>query len=568
MKKTLYSACLVLCCTALTACGPVVQQQGPSPASPATQAPIATSTQPQQPTNQYSVSQVANADPIISEDYVNQRIEEYGKKLERWKEIDAASVNQDLTQSQSTEIISCFRKLQKVINGYNTLRTSFLYGEEINSDRVSQIQQEDIAFIDSTCGPMLASADGADMSWASESAKGLENIENLIIEYSKRGDYENVLQTWQKVPGSQQKRLSLDAQVHYAKALTYLRQEQGSISIYKSILSSMAGTEERLDPLSLHKAIADLYTASGDYRQAQRHYNAIDSSYEDSIELKDWSTLQLSILARSGSDAQELRSYSALLRDYLGFIPSRDGYKITEDANAFLKDYPYTPVASNVEQIKSDSLKQADAWYNGLEERVENYKASDQYEEAINYLQAIPLALFPPDKAANITKKIEELLLADAIDRETQRMAQVQDLQKQWNNGMLLVNAERYDESLEVFKTLLGTDYENRAQIKIDEVSLTAAKNERRKAADTYIRYTKTNDLESQKKLLVSARKTLRDILIKYPNVEIISKVKKNIERVEQELFALDPDILSVIQAQESMQRSTAIPKDVLDVFN
>lgn len=567
MKKTFYSACLILCCSTLTACGPVIQQPSPRPTPPPTlHAPQ--STPSVSPSIHYPVSKGVETEPLISEDYVNQRIEEYGEKLKRWKELDAASVNKDLTQEQSTEIISCFRKLQKVIGGYNSLRTSFLRGEDILSARVSQIQQEDIAFIDSTCGPMLAHSEGADMSWANSSTEGLESIENLIIEYSKRGDFENVLQTWQQVPTTQQTRLSLNAQVQYAKALTYLRQEQGSISIYKSLLDSMAGSEQKLNPLALHKAIADLYTASGDYDQAQRHYNAINSIYGDSTALKDWSTLQLSILARSGSDAKELRSYSALLRDYLAFIPAKDGYKITEEADSFLKDFPYTPVASNVEKIKSDSLEQADTWYNGLEERVEEYKANDQYEEAINYLQAIPLALFPSDKAANITKKIEELLLADAIDRETQRMAQVQDLQKQWNNGMLLVNAERYDEALEVFRTLLGTDYETRAQIKIDEISLTAAKSERRKAADTYIRYTKTSDIESQKKLLISARKTLRDIIIKYPNVEIIGKVNKNIERVEQELLAIDPTILSTIQSQEALQQRTATPSEILDIFN
>lgn len=567
MKKILYSACLGFCCTALTACGPVLQQQSPSPTSP-TPTYVTQSPEVIPPSKVYPVNQFTEIEPLISEDYVNQRLEEYGKKLERWKELDAASVNQDLTQEQSTEIISCFRKLQKVIGGYNSLRTSFLHGENINPERVSQIQQEDIRFIDSECGPMLANSKGADMSWASESTQGLESIEGLILEYSKRGDYENVLQTWQKVPKNQQQRLSLDTHVQYAKALTYLRQEQGSISIYKGLLDSMAGAEQNLNPLSLHKSIADLYTASGNYTQAKRHYNAINSIYNDSTALKDWSTLQLSILARSGSDAKELRAYSTLLRDYLAFIPAKDGYKITEEANTFLKDYPYTPVASNVEKIKSDSLNQADLWYNGLEDRVEDYKSNNQYEEAINYLQAIPLALFPSDKAANITKKIEELLLADAIDRETQRMAQVQDLQKQWNNGMLLVTAERYDESLAVFETLLGTDYENRAQIKIDEISLTAAKNERRKAADTYIRYTKTSDIESQKKLLISARKTLMDILVKYPNVEIIGKVNKNIERVEQELLAIDPDILSTIQSQEAMQQRTASPTEIIDIFN
>jgi hypothetical protein len=42
----------------------------------------------------------------------------------------------------------------------------------------------------------------------------------------------------------------------------------------------------------------------------------------------------------------------------------------------------------------------------------------------------------------------------------------------------------------------------------------------------------------------VESRKYLKNILVKYPEVEIASKVRGNIERVEQEMNAIDPNLV------------------------
>ena len=116
---------------------------------------------------------------------------------------------------------------------------------------------------------------------------------------------------------------------------------------------------------------------------------------------------------------------------------------------------------------------------------------------------------------------------------------------------MLLVKNEEYEEALKVFTELLETEYSSKAKQKIDEISLQAAKADRRKAADLFIRFTKTTDLESKKKLLVESRKLLKNILVKYPEVEIVPKVMGNIERVEQEMTAIDPNLIFMADQEE-----------------
>jgi hypothetical protein len=162
----------------------------------------------------------------------------------------------------------------------------------------------------------------------------------------------------------------------------------------------------------------------------------------------------------------------------------------------------------------------------------------------------MPTDIIGADKQQAIKAKNEELLLAEAVEKETSKMSQMQDLQNQWNNGLLLAKDGRYDEAIAVFTGLLNSEYSTKADDKIKELSLEAAKNDRKKAADLFIRFTKTTDLESRKKLLIESRNLLKNILIKYPGVEIAQKVRGNIERVEQEMNAIDPNLISMADQQ------------------
>jgi hypothetical protein len=133
-------------------------------------------------------------------------------------------------------------------------------------------------------------------------------------------------------------------------------------------------------------------------------------------------------------------------------------------------------------------------------------------------------------------------------------MALVQELQHQWNNGMVLAKDGKFDEAIAVFTNLLDTEYSTKAENKLNEITLEAAKADRKKAANLFVRFTKTTDLESRKKLLVESRKLLKNILVKYPEVEIGAKVRKNIERVELEMNAIDPTLVSLADQEEELQ--------------
>ncbi len=325
----------------------------------------------------------------------------------------------------------------------------------------------------------------------------------------------------------------------------YLHKEEKAAEIYQQVVDQMSSSDiQATDIVSLRKNLADLYMASGNYKAAAVQYKKISEDYKNIGRLEEWSKLQLSLLDRSKEGGPELKEYSALLRDYLGYVAEQGGYKLLWQAENFLGKYPYSPVASNVELIKAKVKAAADKWFDGFMGQVEKLRAEKKFQEAQDLLKTLAPDMIGPEKQLALKGKNEELSLTDAVERETQQMAVIQELQKKWNSGMLLAKAEKFDEAIAVFTQLLATEYRVKAQEKIKEMSLEAAKADRKKAANLFTRFTKTTDIESRKKLLIETHKLLKSILVKYPDVDIKSKVVGNLERVEQEMMAIDPKLL------------------------
>lgn len=487
--------------------------------------------------------------------YINDRIFEYGRKLDRWKELDKQSVNQKLNDEEAVQMVRCFRRLQGVLNGYSELRSKILQASEtsavreITNEEIFELQKSDIDFLENACGRLLADLDDKSVGWYKrEEGADLTQLETLMDRYAANKEYEEIVQVWSKIPEEQLGRIHLRSKIVYGNALMYLHQEEKAAEIYQQVVDQMSTSDEQAtDLVSLRKMLADLYTAAGNYRLAAIEYKNISNDYLKIGQLEKWSKLQLSIIERSKDGSPELKEFSEILRNFLGFIPERDGYKIVWQTQEFLSSYPYSPVVSNVDFIRNSVTESADKWFNGFLAEIDKLGDEKKFFKALRLLETMPMDIIGAEKQLVIKTKTEELQLAEAVESETGKMAKMQELQNQWNNGMLLANDGRYKEAIAVFTNLLDTEYSVKAEDKIKELSLEAAKAERRKAADLFIRFTKTTDIESKKKLLVESRKILKNILVDYPDVEIAPKVVGNIERVEQEMNAVDPSLLFMV---------------------
>ena len=118
-----------------------------------------------------------------------------------------------------------------------------------------------------------------------------------------------------------------------------------------------------------------------------------------------------------------------------------------------------------------------------------------------------------------------------------------QELQARFDQGMAALTAKEYDKAIETFNGLLATPFADRARTRIDEAAGLAAQEDRRKAADLFVRANSTGDPEAKKNLLLSSRKLLQDILVKYPQSVLADKVQRNLSGVERALKAIDPSL-------------------------
>ncbi len=508
------------------------------------------------------ISQVQG--PLPSMSYVNDRIFEYGRKLERWREIDAESAALELSREDTEAMVNCFVDLQKVLTGYNQLRADMLRlntrGSSIiiSSEEVMNLQKSDISYLESVCGTLLAPESDTRVDWEHrEEQADLPQLETLIERYTENREYEEVIQVWQKIPGQQRDRVHLRTKILYGNALMFLHQEEQAAEMYQQIVDQMSvSDQQKTDLLSLRKVLADLYTASGNYAAAEGQYLNISKDYEDLGSIEEWSELQLNILERSVEDGPELAKYSNLLRNFLGFIPERDGFKIAWQADQFLTEYPYSAIASNVDIIKNTVQERASRWFNGFFNEVDALAQEKKYLDAIEKLEEIPQDVISLEQKERVKGRTDDLVLAEAVERETRKIEKMQELQSRWNEGMIKVEEGDYDAAIAIFQTLLQTEYYAKAEDKIKDITLLAAKTDRRAAADLYIRYGKTSDIEMKKKLLTESRRLLLEILTKYPDVDILDKVRGNIARVEQEMNSLDPTLLPSIQAAEAETES------------
>jgi tetratricopeptide (TPR) repeat protein len=487
---------------------------------------------------------------LPSSKFINDRILEYEKKLARWKEIDNQSAVLNLNREDTEKMVHCFRDIQKIMNGYNNMhdliqQVNSAVPVTINEEDILELQKNDIAFMEGECNRLLTAPQERNAGQIKQkAATDLSQMETLIKRHFDSREYEEVVQTWSKIPDAQIEDIGLKTRISYGNALMFLHQEEKAAEVYQQIVNQIsASNEQRTDLLSLRKILADLYTASGNYPAAQKQYMSIAKDYQNLGSVDDWSKKHLSILEHNDKNSPELTQYSAILRNYMGFVPEQDGFKIIWQADKFLKAYPNSPVVSSVEMIKTEVGKRADVWFNGVFAEADRLAADKHYADAIKKLQTIPDDIISPDQRLKVRDRSDALVLSDAVERETVKIGKVQDLQRRWNEGMAFIDEGKFDDAVKVFNGLQDTEYAAKAGEKIREISMLAAKADRKKAADLFTRFTKTADPENKKKLLLESRRLLADILVKYPNIDFSDKVLDNIKRVDKELEALEPKV-------------------------
>ena len=480
---------------------------------------------------------------------ISSRIRSYEERLGEIKDIENSPSSMMIPHEQMGRLSACKSELLDILTNYDALQKKLLQetdletAQELASDTLLKVNQQDMQFLEGGCGRLLA-----DMKSGQGAATPPVTSQPLpppppayaapdpqIQEAFSAGDYTRVItlynQQWSGL-GQQPAPATI---WQYSQALLKNYQLEEADRVLLSLdekLSRQGG-----DPLApeVLRALGDISFSGGNYQAAQERYNRLvrlPGTQSDS-----WSQRQLAVLQQQTATADELTAYATLVRNYLAYSPSRDGYAVAEQAEQFLSSYPASRLVANVNAIHKNTRDQAEAWLNRGLKRVEQ--------------QTGAAATAPPQPGTDpvgvpATGAPSATVGAEAAPLSPEQVAaRDQALKEQYDRGVAQMAAKEYDQAMQTFATLLGGSFDGQARQRINDTATLAGENNRQKAAELFVRATQTSDLESRKKLLLASRQLLRDIPVKYPQAGLNSKVERNLASVEQALRAIDPSLLN-----------------------
>jgi tetratricopeptide (TPR) repeat protein len=506
--------------------------------------------------------------PVLTS--INERIFAYEQKLEILKGIDTEVVTRPAEKTQIEKVNTCRQKIGDMLTRYNALHQQLLRKDSVSTkqlftgETLLNLQKRDFAFLESDCGKMV-SQEHPERSLLPPNRKFIQQKEQLVSSAYARGDYDATITGYEHLMSGVAGPLSYDLTFAYGQALMKTGSEAKSRKVFKELLGRIRQHDQAQWEFKLMQLIGDLDFALGSYMPAKEQYNEIVRVYQGLGEKNEWAKQQLSALNVADKQSEEVKAYADLLRSYLAYNPDRDGYTVVRKAKSFINKYPYSLVASSADHLITVSRKAADEWYRNLLQQVDQLAAEKRYQEALLLIERVPRLILPVEKQQELAVRSKELSTTEAINRETTQLAQEQQAQENWNTGMTALEAKEYDQAIEAFTRLLGTSYDVKARKRIDEAAGLAAQEDRRRAAELFVRSGRTHDLMSRKKLLLASRQLLQDILIKYPQSDLTEKVKRNLKRIDEEINAIDPTLLAAPvtvngQLPEPVESSTGGP--------
>jgi len=481
---------------------------------------------------------------------INDRIYAYEQKLEALRQLQEQSAATVPSQETLNLMSECRVQLQDILVEYNALHQRLLKKTDLSAaqllagESLLNLTERDITYLESDCLSLFNEKPVTPQQAVTRSGT-LFASEQQLRNYSVSGEFDKVISLYEQLPLQVGQQPSFDTTFLYGQALLKSRREAEARKVFTDLLKTIRQNDQAQWEFRLMQLIGDLEFGLEIYDGARGRYSELVDVYDDLGAKNEWAKQQLSALDRNVYQTEEVSAYARLLISYLSYNPDRDGYDVVKRAQEYRAKYPYSPVSSNADILLELAKREADLWLESLLVRIDGLVEEKKFQEALLLIERVPQNILPADKQEMLRRKNEQLLTAESISIETGRLVQEQELQEQWNNAMLKFEAGEYDQAIEDFTALLASSYQQKAQERIDEAARLAAVRDRQLAAEIFMRATRTTDTESKVKLLFASRKLLQEILIKYPQSGLTDKVNRNISRIEEEINAIDPTLLT-----------------------
>ena len=460
--------------------------------------------------------------------FVRERSQAYQAEMAKWRSRNFAG---EMPPEGWDE---CLQALERIAGRYGELRRKIIRSR-LNVDEYTSLLADDVLFQASPCNTL-----GRQINQGMGPAACRE-LETALRDNSGQGNYQEVISLYKRLASVVAGEIAPEIKELYADALLKTGTPAAAAKVYGELAEKYAG----FSPWPMKQQAARLYLAAGRVAEAENEYNEL-LAYSAGLREKETTIReQLAFIENAAQHRQELSWFSAVLRGVLSF----DGCRLTREMSgamaALESNFPETVYTRKARELYEPCAEQARAWLDRELARAENFLAEKKFAEAREALAALSSGAMPDELAARLQELDEQIRLAEAEEQETQQQLVEHARQVQWQEGVKLLDSRRYDDAIAVFTALLDSEYGPEAEKRIAEAQKQAAGELRRRSAGLFIKARKTADPQRKGELLLESRQMLLLILEKYPQVDIAGKVKQNLQVIENDIFQLDPALLS-----------------------
>jgi Arc/MetJ-type ribon-helix-helix transcriptional regulator len=479
--------------------------------------------------------------PKVDTAFIVRRLAVYRQKLTAWNQLagDTLTFADDRADTESSwpaDWYGCVQNLEAVFTGYRRLRPDEIANGSDTATALAAYQQ-DIEYLAGDCDEIMAT-DQKRLSQKLAGARGIIAAQagDLLRQYLTLGKnreagqaYDNFVKLYGAGAATDELREL------YSKAL----RRQGRLAEAMAPLAEIwndkdkPATGEMAEHENSEIIYADLLLANGKPKEAGRIYGEIARKLSDNNARALWVNNQLRILADSG-DADLLASYTGVLQSYYTF----DGWNVPADiaANwAAIDNADATAMRDNAAIIRKKVAAEIAGRTDRQLAKIDELVGGGEFAQARDLAKKL-LSLVPDARREEVMAARARIKVAQDAARRAKRHIDKQKIERQWQIAEDLFDRRQYRAAIEAYGQLSTSSYTAAARAKIAEAANLAAMEARKKAAALFFKARKTDDPQLKQRLLLQSRDLLRQIATEYPDVGIITSIKRNLQILNTQL--------------------------------
>lgn len=474
-------------------------------------------------------------------DRIAKRLAVYEGRLYQWRavtdQLRAAEASTGEPLPNGWEV--CLQRLEATYGDYNRLRRQIVAGADGDGDAISpwEVVDEDFAYQESGCTALFRERAAQPVAGQRPSVDR-EGVGSRFCEAVRQGKYQQALDLYRDIdPDSSGQAVTVAVQQAHVVALLRTNRIDEALAGLRNILANSGG----FDSWTAQRQVADLLLATGKREAAAERYEALSAAFDRLDKEKGWVHEQLALLASGDDHDEELSIYGQALRSYLTF----DGKRVPGELKMWVArleyKYPGSAIAGKARQLLNQVESESRTWISDRLLEVDALVEARRYTKALAMLEDLAGQDLPKEMLDVVGKTMDEVVIAAAREQEEKRQRTEEMLQDRWREADHLFDSEQFDEAIVVFSSLFGTADDVKARVKIGDAAALAAAKLRREGAALFFKAGQTADAGQKRELLMQSRQLLQTILVKYPYVDLVEKVARNLQIIDEQLRTLGP---------------------------